>query len=180
VPEGGAMLAGMFFPEGTSVGCMPSAVHMNRAVYGQDVEVFRPERFLEGDAETLRKREISHLGFSRGKRVCLGQNIAMLQMKKVIPALVMGFEVCAVFLTSLWSDSCIANPHRLFWLILMQNLKRTMQPRLWLWIHSLSFSKFLTIRSNAPSTMTAARCLFKSRDVWRWLKFSTVRNWKNL
>jgi cytochrome P450 len=95
VPPGGATLAGMYFPEGTSVGCSLLAVHMNRALYGPDVDAFRPERFLEGDAETLRKREISHLGFSKGKRVCLGQNIAVLQMKKAVPALVMGFQVCA-------------------------------------------------------------------------------------
>ena len=40
--------------------------------------------------------ESSHLGFSRGRRVCLGQNIAVMQMKKVIPMLVMNFEIVLV------------------------------------------------------------------------------------
>jgi cytochrome P450 len=93
VPAGGVTLSGVFIPEGTSVGCMPSAVHHNRAVFGQDVEVFRPERWLDCDPEVLRMMESSHLGFSRGRRVCLGSNIAVVQMKKIVPALVLGFEV---------------------------------------------------------------------------------------
>jgi cytochrome P450 len=94
VPAGGVIISGTFFPEGTSVGCMPSAVHQNRAVFGHDVDVFKPERWLDCDPEVLRKMESSHLGFSRGRRVCLGSNIAVVQMKKVIPALVLGFKVC--------------------------------------------------------------------------------------
>jgi cytochrome P450 len=93
VPAGGVVIAGTFFPEGTSVGCLPQAVHRNRAVYGEDVDVFRPERWLEADKEALRKMESLHLGFSRGKRVCLGQHIAVMQLKKVIPAMVMKFKV---------------------------------------------------------------------------------------
>jgi cytochrome P450 len=97
VPAGGALLAGTFFPEGTSVGCMPSAVHHNRTVFGDDVYAFRPERWLEGDAEALRKMEASHLGFSRGRRVCLGIEIARMQLKKIVSAIVLGFEVCSHF-----------------------------------------------------------------------------------
>lgn len=93
VPEGGATIAGMHFPAGTSVGCLPAAVHLNPGVYGDDVHVFRPERWLTPDSERVRQMEAAHMGFSRGRRVCLGQHIAVLQMKKAIPALVMKFEV---------------------------------------------------------------------------------------
>lgn len=93
VPAGGVTIAGMYFPEGTSVGCMPAAVHRNTKVFGDDVEVFRPERWLTSDGEHLRRMEAAHMGFSRGRRNCLGQNIAVLQMKKVIPALIMKFNV---------------------------------------------------------------------------------------
>ncbi|ETS73694.1 hypothetical protein PFICI_14640 [Pestalotiopsis fici W106-1] len=93
VPAGGATIAGMFFPEGTSVGCLPSAVHQNTRIYGDDANVYRPERWLTSDRDVLRQMEASHMGFSRGRRVCLGQNIAVMQMKKVLPALVMKFEI---------------------------------------------------------------------------------------
>ncbi|RYP19499.1 hypothetical protein DL765_003339 [Monosporascus sp. GIB2] len=36
--------------------------------------------------------EAAHMGFSRGRRNFLGQNIAVMQMKKVIPALIMKFK----------------------------------------------------------------------------------------
>ena len=93
VPFGGVEISGTFFPEGTSVGCMPSAVHFNPKAFGDDAEVFRPERWLETDAQTLRAMEAAHLGFSRGRRVCLGQHIAVMQMKKVVAAIFMTFQV---------------------------------------------------------------------------------------
>lgn len=125
VPPGGATIAGMFFPAGTTVGCLPAAMHLNEGVYGEDVDVFRPERWLlggeegpleklheeggdrgegggggggsSGRKEALRRMEASHMGFSRGRRVCLGQHIAVLQMKKVIPAVLLRFKVRHVF-----------------------------------------------------------------------------------
>lgn len=83
----------MFFPEGISVGCMPSAVHFNPVAFGEDAEIFRPERWLEADRETLRLMEAAHLGFSGGSRVCLGQHIAVMQMKKVVTTVLMKFQV---------------------------------------------------------------------------------------
>ncbi|KAI0202517.1 cytochrome P450 [Astrocystis sublimbata] len=93
VPEGGAEIAGTYFPAGTSVGCLPAAVHANKRVYGDDVDVFRPERWLTEDREQLRLMEASHMGFSRGRRACLGQNIAVMSIKKVVPALLMKFQL---------------------------------------------------------------------------------------
>ncbi|KAI1371034.1 cytochrome P450 [Hypoxylon crocopeplum] len=93
VPQGGATIAGMFFPEGTSVGCLPSAVHQRVDIFGEDAHVFRPDRWLTPNREQLRQMEASHMGFSRGRRSCLGQNVAMMQMKKVIPALLMKFKL---------------------------------------------------------------------------------------
>ncbi|KAI1178212.1 cytochrome P450 [Nemania sp. FL0916] len=93
VPAGGATIARMYFPEGTTVGCMPAAIHRNKEVFGEDVEVFRPDRWLINDREQLRVMEASHMSFSRGRKNCIGQNIATLSMKKVIPALIMKFKL---------------------------------------------------------------------------------------
>ncbi|KUJ08910.1 cytochrome P450 [Mollisia scopiformis] len=93
VPSGGVSIAGTFFPEGITVGCMPSAIHMNPTAFGEDAEVFRPERWLEADEDSLRSMESAHLGFSRGRRACLGQHIAVMQMKKVISSLIVTFGV---------------------------------------------------------------------------------------
>ncbi|RYP53845.1 hypothetical protein DL768_001296 [Monosporascus sp. mg162] len=97
VPAGGATIAGMYFPEGVSVGCLPSAVHQNVKIFGEDAHIYRPERWLTSDRERLKQMEAAHMGFSRGRRNCLGQNIAVMQMKKVIPALVMKFKLSLLY-----------------------------------------------------------------------------------
>ncbi|KAI0377727.1 cytochrome P450 [Hypomontagnella monticulosa] len=93
IPRGGATIAGMFFPEGTTVGCLPSTVHQRVEIFGEDANEYRPERWLTPDREQLRRMEATHMGFSRGRRSCLGQHIAVMQMKKVIPAILMKFKM---------------------------------------------------------------------------------------
>ena len=93
VPAGGADIVGKFLPQGTSVGCLQLAMHLNPKVFGADAEVFRPERWLEATAEQLRVMEVAHIGFGRGRRVCIGQHIAVMEIKKVLAAVVVGFEV---------------------------------------------------------------------------------------
>ncbi|KAI0967038.1 cytochrome P450 [Xylaria arbuscula] len=93
VPAGGVTIAGMFFPEGTSVGCLPSVLHQNKHIYGEDARLFRPDRWLISDREQLRRLEAAHMGFSRGRRVCLGQHIAVIQMKKVIATIVIKYKL---------------------------------------------------------------------------------------
>jgi cytochrome P450 len=93
VPAGGADIVGKFLPQGTSVGCLQLAMHLNPKVWGPDAEVYRPERWLEASAEQLRVMEVAHIGFGRGRRVCIGQHIAMMEIKKVVSAMLMGFEV---------------------------------------------------------------------------------------
>ncbi|KAJ2975729.1 hypothetical protein NUW58_g8274 [Xylaria curta] len=79
------------FPNGAA-----RAVHLNKTVFGEDSDVFRPERWLTDDREQLRLMEAAHVGFSRGRRSCLGQNIAVLSIKKVIPALITKFKLSLV------------------------------------------------------------------------------------
>jgi cytochrome P450 len=97
VQEGGMMLAGNFIPAGTSVGIFVPALHRDKEVFGEDADVFRPERWLDtgkdGDGEKIKKMEQASMGFSRGRRVCLGQHVAVMQMKKVIPVLILGFDL---------------------------------------------------------------------------------------
>lgn len=93
VPPGGVIIAGIFLPQGTSVGCLQLAMHLNPKIFGEDARIFRPERWLEADAEQLRVMEMAHLGFGRGRRVCIGQNIATMELKKVVASMVMSYKV---------------------------------------------------------------------------------------
>lgn len=93
VPPGGATIAGQYIPAGTVVGCQIDAVHLDEEVYGQDSSTFRPERWLEASEDQHRRMDRAFLAFSAGKRTCTGLHIAWLEMKKVLPLLLMNFEV---------------------------------------------------------------------------------------
>ena len=55
VPEGGLTVYGLFFPEGTVLSVPTYTIHRDREVWGEDVEAFRPERWLERDRALLQK-----------------------------------------------------------------------------------------------------------------------------
>lgn len=103
VPPAGAEIAGHFIKGGTIVGVSAWVIHRNREVFGEDVEVFRPERWLVDEnaaggreAEEKRVKEMSGvmLQFGMGARTCIGKNISLLEIYKVVPSLLRRFEVC--------------------------------------------------------------------------------------
>ncbi|KAJ9606536.1 hypothetical protein H2200_008544 [Cladophialophora chaetospira] len=93
VPAGGAEIAGQVIPGGTIVGISTQSAHRDRAVFGKDADAFRPDRWLEADHQHRLLMERSVLGFGAGKRVCIGRHIAELEMKKVIPTLLLEFDI---------------------------------------------------------------------------------------
>ncbi|KAK4168189.1 cytochrome P450 [Cladorrhinum sp. PSN259] len=92
VPKGGAMVCGQFFPEGANLGVNPWVSHHNKEVYGEDADVFRPERWLECSGDQLASMEQSLIPFGLGSRTCIGQNVSMLEITKVIPVLLRDFD----------------------------------------------------------------------------------------
>lgn len=58
VPEGGATICGQFLPAGEGIGINTWVAHYNRNVWGEDVDMFRPERWIEAEDEGgVRSRE---------------------------------------------------------------------------------------------------------------------------
>lgn len=57
VPAEGLDINGYNLPAGTNVGMSAQIVHRNRDIYGADADEFRPERWLESDAATLRQMQ---------------------------------------------------------------------------------------------------------------------------
>ncbi|KAL7276059.1 hypothetical protein RUND412_000975 [Rhizina undulata] len=93
VPKGGATFAGRFFPEGTRVGISAYVVHRDRALFGDDADSYRPERWLECTREHCLQMEQGMLHFSAGARTCLGKHIAMMEMCKLIPAFFRSYDL---------------------------------------------------------------------------------------
>jgi len=60
VPKGGDTIAGYFFREGLIVGSNPWSTRTSTKYFGDDADVFRPERFL-GDGEETKRNEYYHM-----------------------------------------------------------------------------------------------------------------------
>ena len=89
VPKGGdtVMVEGkeVFLPGGTNIGYCVLGLNRNREIFGEDVEQFRPERWLIEDGERLNAmKKTTDLIFGYGKYQCLGKPIAWLEISKVI------------------------------------------------------------------------------------------------
>ena len=92
-PREGATICGHFVPGGTIVGANSWVIHRNREVFGEDVEVYRPERWLIDDGEKVKIMNRSLYQFGGGSHTCLGKHIAYLELYKVIPSLLAMYEV---------------------------------------------------------------------------------------
>ncbi|KAL2837823.1 cytochrome P450 [Aspergillus pseudodeflectus] len=92
VPKGGATLCGRVFPEGEIVGVNTWVIHRNRSVFGEDADSFRPERWLEESPERVLEMERNFLAFGAGARTCIGKNISLMEISKLIPDLIRRFD----------------------------------------------------------------------------------------
>ncbi|KAJ5747630.1 uncharacterized protein N7511_009326 [Penicillium nucicola] len=96
IPEGGATICGTYLAAGTVVGMSPYIVNRDKDTYGNDADEWRPERWLNLDDMDRRRLENGILTFGAGRRTCLGRNIAIFEMKKLFPALLMRYKVSAI------------------------------------------------------------------------------------
>jgi len=90
-PAGGLTVCGTWVPPGMSVSVYAPVVHQSREVFGEDVKVFRPERWLE-DKEKAKQMQNTLFHFGHGKYSCLGKSIARLEIIKMIPSVLREFD----------------------------------------------------------------------------------------
>jgi cytochrome P450 len=84
VPPEGDRINGVFLPAGTKIGVNMWALLRRKDVFGDDSDVFRPERWLEASFEELQKMEtVSELVWGYGKYVCLGKSVALIELNKI-------------------------------------------------------------------------------------------------
>jgi len=93
VPPQGMDILGEHIPGGTIVGCNAWVVHRRPEVFGAEVDSFRPERWLEADAAQLKLMKATMLQFSAGARTCIGKNISLLEIYKLVPTLLRNFDI---------------------------------------------------------------------------------------
>ncbi|KAK6383773.1 hypothetical protein LTS17_003065 [Exophiala oligosperma] len=90
VPKGGVTIAGTHLPEKTTVGINAWVMHRQEGIFGKDATQYRPERWLEGDKGLMERHFMS---FGHGAHVCLGKNIALLEINKVIPQILRKYRL---------------------------------------------------------------------------------------
>lgn len=90
VPPTGDEYRGMKIPPGTKIGYSAFGLFRDASIWGRDVDVFRPERWLSreigGDEidEDVKERESTlELVFGYGRWQCLGKNVALIELNKV-------------------------------------------------------------------------------------------------
>lgn len=94
VPTGGAEICGELIPGGTIVGCNAWVIHRRPEVFGEDVEMYKPERWIEAGKEERKIMEGTMFQFGMGARTCIGKNISLLEIYKAVPSFLRRFEVC--------------------------------------------------------------------------------------
>ena len=82
-PEG-EVIKGHSIPGGTGIGVSFWGIQRNE-VFGEDVEVFRPERWVDCDAEQRKRMEKVHdLVFGYGRYLCLGKVMVSMEIRQTI------------------------------------------------------------------------------------------------
>lgn len=84
VVQPGKIIDGIPVPPGTVVGSFAAGIHADISVYGDDVNDFRPGRWLEATTEKRKEMESRLWVFGSGSRGCVGRHLAMLEMKFLI------------------------------------------------------------------------------------------------
>jgi cytochrome P450 len=92
IPQGGAEIDGTFLPAGTAVAVNGWVLHRDQKVFGEDADVYQPERWLE-DEERAKKMERYMFQFGGGSHLCIGRNLALFEMNKVLPTLLRDYEI---------------------------------------------------------------------------------------
>ncbi|KAH8894326.1 cytochrome P450 [Thozetella sp. PMI_491] len=89
-PPEGTTLKGKFIPDGTVVSMSAYMLHRDEGAF-PDPERFDPLRWI-ASPELLHMREHCLVPFSRGSRMCIGQNLAMCEMYVTLGMLFRRFE----------------------------------------------------------------------------------------
>ncbi|KIW22183.1 uncharacterized protein PV07_12094 [Cladophialophora immunda] len=99
VPRGGLDLGGYHIPEGYRVGMNAAVVQRDPLIFGKNPEEFIPDRWLEGDGKNMDRYM---LNFGAGTRTCIGKNISLSEIHKLIPSVLRQFELELVDCESEW------------------------------------------------------------------------------
>ncbi|KAI0435650.1 cytochrome P450 [Xylaria telfairii] len=103
----------IYLPGGVSVVPSFKAMHRNKKVYGDDADVFRPERWIEEKDESKLEamKQEYNLMFGHGPWLCLGKAIALRQLGVVVFELCRNFDWALLNPETPWKDANFMGLH---------------------------------------------------------------------
>lgn len=113
VPPEGATIDGKFAPGGTWIGQNSWGMQRNKDIYGVDVEIFRPERWLPMDGSAAEKARVDRmtdtvgLVFGYGRFGCLGRGVATMELNKGLIELLLRFNFQPCSLAKPFDEQCV-------------------------------------------------------------------------
>ncbi|XP_010557399.1 PREDICTED: cytochrome P450 94C1-like [Tarenaya hassleriana] len=87
---------GTFVESGARVTYHPYAMGRMDRVWGPDCEEFRPERWLDSAGKFRPENPVKYPVFQAGPRVCVGKDMAIMEMKSVAVTIIRRFEIRVV------------------------------------------------------------------------------------
>lgn len=88
---------GTFIPAGSSITYSIYSAGRMRSTWGDDCMEFKPERWLSSDGKRFEMQDsYRFVSFNAGPRICLGKDLAYLQMKSVAAAVLMRHRLTVV------------------------------------------------------------------------------------
>ncbi|KAI9667995.1 MAG: hypothetical protein M1821_000815 [Bathelium mastoideum] len=102
-PPDGIHVDGTFIPGGTVIGTNPWVIHQDKSIFGEDADRFRPERWLESGAGQM---ERFFFAFGAGARLCIGKTLSWIEMSKLIPLLLLYYDLNLADPQLEWKENC--------------------------------------------------------------------------
>lgn len=99
-PPQGIEISGQHIPGGTIVGCSAWVIHRHEATFcpsqnlkAYPVDSFMPERWIDASTAQRKEMEGTMFQFGAGSRTCIGKNISLLEVYKLVPNFLVRFDV---------------------------------------------------------------------------------------
>ena len=86
-------ILGKYFPPGTVLSVPTYSIHRDKEIWGEDVESFRPERWVEGGDGDVTLMQKAFNPFSFGPRSCVGRNLANMDLRIFIATVFRRYDV---------------------------------------------------------------------------------------
>lgn len=99
-PPGGIEICGEHIPAGTIVGCSAWVIHQHEPTFvpksnpaAYPIDKFVPERWLDASSSQRKEMEATMFQFGAGSRTCIGKNISLLEIYKLVPNFLLKFDI---------------------------------------------------------------------------------------